>query len=95
VLGDLEKAKIPSYILPIDTSGLAVTVSVAADILTAQKVKEALERTKVGEKVDCKKIIIPGFAARLKESIEETTGWTVIVGPQDSSQIPEFLKKQP
>jgi acetyl-CoA decarbonylase/synthase complex subunit gamma len=95
VLGDLEKAKIPSYILPIDTSGLAVTVSVAADILTASKVKEALERNKVAEKVNTKKIIIPGFAARLKESIEETTGWTVIVGPQDSSQIPEFLKKQP
>jgi acetyl-CoA decarbonylase/synthase, CODH/ACS complex subunit gamma len=95
VLGDLEKAKIPSYILPIDTSGLAVTVSVAADILTANKVKEALERNKVAEKVDIKKIIIPGFAARLKDSIEETTGWTVIVGPQDSSQIPEFLKKLP
>jgi acetyl-CoA decarbonylase/synthase complex subunit gamma len=90
---DLEGAKIPSHLLVVDTNGLAVSVAVAADKLTPQLVKEALEKNKVAGKVSHKTLIIPGVAGRLKDEIRELTGWKVIVGPQDSSQLAAFLKE--
>jgi len=93
VLGDLEKGKVSCFILALDTEGLAVTVSLAADKMTAKAVKDALERYNANHLVSHKKLIIPGFASRLAEGISEETGWQVLVGPNDSSALPDYLKK--
>ena len=52
-----------------------------------------MEEYKVAEQVDHKILISPGMAARLSGETEETTGWTVKVGPKDSSGIPKYLQK--
>lgn len=88
---DLEDAKVSCFLLVVDTEGLAVTVAMAAEKLTGAAVKDALTTSCVKEKVAHKKLIIPGVAARLKDGIEEATGWEVLVGPQDSSQIASYL----
>ncbi len=93
VSGDLENAKIPCHLLVVDTEGLAATVAVAAEKITASGVKKALEESGIEHKVKHRKLIIPGVAARLKGSLEDATGWDIIVGPQDSSQISNFLKE--
>jgi acetyl-CoA decarbonylase/synthase complex subunit gamma len=41
-----------------------------------------------------RKLIIPGKAARLSGEIEELSGWQVLVGPRDSSEIPKFLQEK-
>jgi len=46
------------------------------------------------EKVKHRKLIIPGKAARLSGEIEDASGWEVMVGPRDSSDIPKFLKEK-
>jgi len=38
-------------------------------------------------------MVIPGKAARLKGDIEDSTGWEVMIGTQDSSEIKDFLGK--
>jgi acetyl-CoA decarbonylase/synthase complex subunit gamma len=91
VAKDLEGAGISAHILVVDTGGLAVTVALAAEKLTAQVIKEALNNVK--EKLNHKKIIIPGAAAQLKTDLETATGWSVLTGPQDSSTLPAFLKE--
>lgn len=93
VSGDLESAKISCYLLVIDTEGLAATVSVAAEKITASGVKEALDECSIENRVKHHRLIIPGVAARLKGEFEDATGWEIMVGPQDSSQIPEFLRE--
>jgi acetyl-CoA decarbonylase/synthase complex subunit gamma len=46
----------------------------------------------VENKVKHRKLIIPGKATRISGEIEEQSGWQVLVGPRDSSDIPKFLQ---
>jgi len=93
VSGDLESAKISCYLLVVDTEGLAATVSVAAEKITSSGVKTALKESNIENRVKHRKLIIPGVAARLKGDFEDATGWEIMVGPQDSSEISNFLKE--
>jgi len=94
VASDIESAKINAYLLVVDTEGLAVDSGVAGRKLTAEKIAEALKASGIENKVKHRKIIIPGKAARLSGEIEELSGWQVIVGPRDSSEIPKFLQEK-
>jgi acetyl-CoA decarbonylase/synthase complex subunit gamma len=93
VASDLESAKIPSYILVADTEGLAVEVSMAGKKITPEVIQDIFKRSKIEENVSHKKLIIPGVSARIKGELEDATGWEIIVGPKDSSQIQGFLQK--
>jgi acetyl-CoA decarbonylase/synthase complex subunit gamma len=93
VASDIESARLNCYLLVVDTEGLSVESSVAGRKLTAEKIAEAMKEYKVSEKVSHRKVIIPGLAARLKGELEDLTGWEVLVGPRDSSDIPSFLAK--
>jgi acetyl-CoA decarbonylase/synthase complex subunit gamma len=90
---DLESAGVNCYLLVIDTGGICVGASVASGRFSADAVKEAMEKFKVDEKVNHRKIILPGLASRLKGAIEDVTGWEVLVGPIDSSAIKDWLDK--
>ncbi|MFP3985109.1 MAG: acetyl-CoA decarbonylase/synthase complex subunit gamma [Candidatus Bathyarchaeia archaeon] len=94
VASDIESADINSYLVVVDTEGIAVDSAVAGRKLTADKVAEALKESKIEEKVKHRKLIIPGKAARLSGEIEEASNWEVMVGPRDSSDIPKFLQEK-
>jgi len=92
VASDIESSSVDCYLVVVDTEGLAVDSSVAGRKLTADKIAEALKETKIEEKVNHRKLVIPGKAARLSGEIQELSGWEVLVGPRDSSEIPKFLQ---
>jgi acetyl-CoA decarbonylase/synthase complex subunit gamma len=94
VASDIESAKINTYLLVVDTEGIAVDSAVAGRKLTAEKVAEAIKTSGIENKVKHRKLIIPGKAARLSGEIEELSGWQVLVGPRDSSDIPKFLQEK-
>ncbi len=94
VASDIESAGVDSYLLVVDSEGIAVDSAVAGRKLTAEKVAEAIKQTEIEKKVKHRKMIIPGKAARLSGEIEELSGWEVMVGPRDSSGIPQFLKEK-
>jgi len=94
VASDIESSGINCYLIVVDTEGLAVDSSVAGRKLTAEKVAEAIKQVKAEEKVKHRKLIIPGKAARLSGEIQELSGWEVLVGPRDSSEIPKFLQEK-
>ncbi len=94
VASDIESAGINSYLIVVDTEGIAVDSAVAGRKLTAEKVAEAVKESRVEERVKHRKLIIPGKAARLSGEIEEASGWEVLVGPRDSSDIPKFLQEK-
>ena len=91
VASDIESAKIDCYLVVVDTEGISVESSIAGRKMTAETVADAFKNFKVNELVKHRKLIIPGRAARISGEIEELTGWTVMVGPLDSSGIPKFL----
>jgi len=92
VASDIESAGVNCHLIVVDTEGLAVDSSVAGRKLTSDKVAEILKESKIEEKVKHRKLIIPGKAARLSGEIQELSGWEVLVGPRDSSEIPKFLQ---
>lgn len=92
VASDIETAGVNCYLLVVDTEGLAVDSSVAGRKLTSDKIAETLKETKIEERVKHRKLIIPGKAARLSGETQELSGWEILVGPRDSSEIPKFLQ---
>jgi acetyl-CoA decarbonylase/synthase complex subunit gamma len=94
VASDIESGGLDSYLLVVDSEGIAVDCAVAGRKLTAEKVAEALKEAKMKEKVKHRRLIIPGKAARLSGEIEEASGWEIMVGPRDSSDIPKYLKEK-
>jgi len=94
VASDIESAKINAYLLVIDTEGTAVDSAVAGRKLTAEKIADAVKASGIENKVKHRKLIIPGKSARLSGEIEELSGWQVLVGPRDSSDIPKFLQEK-
>lgn len=94
VASDIEASGVDSYLIVVDTEGIAVDSAVAGRKLTAEKVAEAIKESEIENKVKHRKLIIPGKAARLSGEIEQLSGWEVIVGPKDSSGIPAFLQQK-
>jgi acetyl-CoA decarbonylase/synthase complex subunit gamma len=94
VASDIESSGISGYLVVVDTEGLAVECAVAGRKLTSEKIAEAIKQVKLEEKVKHRKLIIPGKAARLSGEIQELSGWEVLVGPQDSSEIPKYLQEK-
>jgi len=94
VASDIESAKVNAHLIVVDTEGIAVDSAVAGRKLTAESVAEAVKESGVESKVKHRKIIIPGKSARLSGEIEELSGWQVLVGPRDSSEIPKFLQEK-
>jgi len=94
VASDIESGKINAYLIVVDSEGIAVDSAVAGRKLTAEKVADAIKASGIENKVKHRKLMIPGKATRLSGEIEELSGWQVLVGPRDSSDIPKFLQEK-
>ncbi len=94
VASDIEGAKLDCYLIVVDTEGISVESAVAGRKLTADSVAEALDTFKVGDLVKHRHLVIPGRAARLSGEIQEISGWTVSVGPLDSSGIANYIDEK-
>jgi acetyl-CoA decarbonylase/synthase complex subunit gamma len=51
-----------------------------------------MKKIGIGDKIKYKRVVIPGFAARIKGELEEELqGWEVVVGPREASDLPAYL----
>ncbi|MDD1698156.1 MAG: acetyl-CoA decarbonylase/synthase complex subunit gamma [Methanoregula sp.] len=92
VESDIKAANLDCYLVVIDTGGLSVESAIAGRNLTPDSIVAALKDHNVGSLVNHTTLIIPGLAARISGDTEEASGWSVLVGPKDSSGIPNYLK---
>ena len=60
---------------------------------TAETISAAMKKAALEEKVNHRKIVIPGYVAVLKGALEEASGWEVLVGPREAAGIPKFAKE--
>jgi acetyl-CoA decarbonylase/synthase complex subunit gamma len=94
VASDIDNAKIPSYLLVIDTDGLSVLTAYAAGKWTAEQTAEFLQKSGIENKVKHRSIIIPGLVARMSGKLAEKSAWNVLVGPKESAALPAYIKNE-
>ncbi len=92
VRADIEKSKVPAWLLVVDTEGQSVMTAFAAGKLTPESVAKAIEDFQVKEKSSRNEIIIPGMVSRMSGKLNELTGLKVSVGPRESSGLPKLMK---
>jgi acetyl-CoA decarbonylase/synthase, CODH/ACS complex subunit gamma len=92
VEGEVESSRIPSRILSVDTNGISVLTAYADNKFSAEIITEAIKKSGVEDKVNHRKLVIPGYVAVLKGALEEESGWEVMVGPREASGITKFSK---
>ena len=92
VRADIEKSKVPVWLLVVDTDGQSVMTSFAAGKLTPESVTKAVETWKIKEKCTRNEIVIPGMVSRMSGKLNELTGMKIVVGPRESSGLPKVLR---
>jgi len=94
VSGEIETSRVPSWLVVVDTEGLSVLTAWAAGKFVGDAVGAAFKKCGITEKVNHKKVVIPGYAAAISGDLEEELGdWEVLVGPRESAHIPAYLKE--
>ncbi len=92
VASEIENSKVPAYLCVKDTEGLCVLAAWSTGKFSGDTAGPFLKKIGIGDKVKNKRVIIPGFAARIKGELEEELpGWEVIVGPREASDLPAYL----
>ncbi len=94
VEGEVERSKVPSYIMAVDTEGLGVLNAYAGDKISPAQVAKSLADSGVADKVSHRKLIIPGLLPAFRAELEDISDWKeVMIGPETASGIPSFFKE--
>jgi len=94
VSGEIESARVPSWLLIKDTEGLSVMTAWAAGKFSGDDVGVFVKKSAIEEKINHKSLIIPGYAAAIAGDLEEELpGWKIMIGPREAAHLPKFLKE--
>lgn len=93
VAAELESLPFGSYLVVTPSDGMSVLTAWSADKFTAELVARSVKNFELAQKVNTRKIIIPGLLAHMREELQEAMPeWKIITGTIEACQIPEFLK---
>ena len=95
VRSDVEASKVPAHLLIADCDGMSVLTAWAAGKFSAESIAKTLAESGIGGTVAHRTLVLPGMVARLSGRIEELSRWRVLVGPQESSALPGYLRRLP
>jgi len=95
VRSDIEASRVPARLLVADCDGMSVLTAWAAGKFSGESIAKILSGSGIAGAVSHRTLILPGMVARLSGKIEELSGWRVLVGPQESSAIPAYLRRLP
>jgi acetyl-CoA decarbonylase/synthase complex subunit gamma len=74
---------------------MSVLTAWAAGKFDAERIAKGVQTSGVAEKLNHKRIIIPGHVAVLMGELEEELpGWEISVGPREAVDLPNYLKTQ-
>ncbi|NIO29805.1 MAG: acetyl-CoA decarbonylase/synthase complex subunit gamma [Candidatus Latescibacteria bacterium] len=93
VSGEIENSGISAHLVVADAEGQSVLTAWAAGKFNGETIAKFIKDIKLEEQVKTRKIVIPGFVSMISGDLEENLpGWEVIVGCQEASDIPSFVK---
>ena len=93
VSGELERSGVPCNFLISDAGGYSVLTAWAAGKFSAGSIAKFIQEQDIENKIKSRTLIIPGKAAVLKGELEERLpGWTVVVAPNEATNLVKFMK---
>jgi acetyl-CoA decarbonylase/synthase complex subunit gamma len=93
VSGEIENTGISAWLVVPECEGMSVLTAWAAGKFSGTSVAAFCREIGLEERVDRREIVIPGYAAQISGELEESLpGWTVVVGPQEASDLESFIK---
>lgn len=94
VSGDVERSKIPVHLAIPDAGGYSVLTAWSAGKFSGSSIAKFIKESNMEDLTDNRDLIIPGKVAVLKGDIEDALpGWNVVIGPEESMELPKFLKE--
>ncbi len=95
VANEVESSGLPGWLLVADAEGMSVLTAWAAGKFDAERIAKSVKDGSIAEKLNHKRIIIPGHVAVLMGELEEELpGWEISVGPREAVDLPNYLKTQ-
>lgn len=94
VAGEVENSRMPAWLAVMDVEGQSVLTAWAAGKFVPDAIAPFVRASGVGEKVNHRRLLIPGYVAQISGELEEELGgeWQVTVGPREAADIPRFLR---
>ena len=93
VSGEIENSGISAHLVIADTEGQSVLTAWAAGKFDGEKIAKFIKDIQLENQIKTRKIVIPGYVSQISGDLEENLpGWEVIVGCQEASDIPSFIK---
>ncbi|MGC8781583.1 MAG: acetyl-CoA decarbonylase/synthase complex subunit gamma, partial [Anaerolineae bacterium] len=93
VANEMESSGLPAWLLVADAEGMSVLTAWAAGKFDAEKIAKTVKGTGIAEKVNHRKVVIPGHVAVLMGELEEELpGWQIKVGPREAVDLPRYLR---
>jgi CO dehydrogenase/acetyl-CoA synthase gamma subunit (corrinoid Fe-S protein) len=83
----------PFWLLLADCRGDTVDMAMVYQSLEVEKILATLEESPLQQRQARREMVLPGFAAKLRQPLEQRTGWQVRVGPVCIAELPLFLGK--
>ncbi len=95
VSGEIEASRVSSWLAVMDTEGLSVLTAWAAGKFVGDAMGAFVKKSGIADKVNHRKIIIPGAVAVVSGDLEEELGpdWDVMIGPREAAHLPGYLKE--
>ena len=93
VAGEIENSGISAHLVVTDCEGQSVLTAWAAKKFVGETIAKFIKQVDLEQKVRTRKLVIPGYVSQISGELEENLpGWEVIVGCQEASDIPSFVK---
>jgi len=91
--GEIENSGLSAWLVVPECEGMSVLTAWAAGKLSGASVAKFCKEIGLEEQVNRREIIIPGYVAQISGDLEESLpGWSVLVGPQEASDLESFIK---
>ncbi len=93
VNNEVESSGRPGWLLVVDAEGMSVLTAWAAGKFDAERIAKGVKASGVAERINHKRLILPGQVAVLSGELEDALpGWQIMVGPKEAVDLPNYLK---
>lgn len=93
VTGELERSKVPCWLVIPDAGGYSVLTSWAAGKFGGSVIANFVKQCGIADMTKNRDLIIPGKVAVIQADVQDNLpDWNVIVGTAEAMELPKFLK---
>lgn len=94
VTGELERSKVPCWLVIPDAGGYSVLTSWAAGKFGGSVIGNFVKECGIADMTKNRDLIIPGKVAVIQSDVQDNLpDWNVIVGTMEAMELPKFLKE--